>query len=84
MRFEFIDDVLDLPPFMITEDQVQGRGAQRVQQRREQAMHLGRVGLSSVARGRELTQVLRQLRMKAVFDHTHLERGLLTGCKVTR
>ena len=57
---------------MVTEDQLQGRGAERIQQGREQSMHLAGISFSSIARGGELPQFLAHVGMQAIFDDANL------------
>jgi len=84
MGFEFVHQILDFPAFMITDDQVQGGSLHGIQQGGKPPMHLARVSLPSIARGGELPQVLRQLRMQAIFDHPNVASGgWLAGCRVT-
>ncbi len=57
---------------MVTEDQIQGRGADRIQQGREQSMHLAGISFSSIARGGELPQFLAHVGMQTIFDDANL------------
>jgi hypothetical protein len=67
-----IDAGFDLPPFVITRDEVQGGILLWVEQGGDQAMHLMGIGGVARLRSRELSQSLGGVRFETILDHAHL------------
>jgi hypothetical protein len=72
MGFLLIDARLDLPALMITEDELEGRGELRVQQRGHQPMQLVRIGVVARLRRRELGESLGRVGLDAIFNDADL------------
>ena len=72
MGFLLIDARFDFPALMIAVDELEGRSLLRVQQGRDQAMQLTRIGVVACLRRGELGESRGDVRLDAILDHAHL------------